>query len=54
MYQLYMQRRLVNLLPQQQLCFKWLLLQQSCDQILSFMFLGVVPVFINVLVVGTN
>lgn len=29
-------------------------LQQSYDQILAFTFLGVVPVLINVLVVGTN
>lgn len=53
-YQLCMQRKLVNLLPQQHLCFKWLLLQQSYDQILAFVFLGAVPVFHSVLVVGTN
>lgn len=53
-YQVCMQRKLVNLLPQHHLYFKWLLLQQSYDQILAFMFLGVVPVFLSVLVVGTN
>lgn len=53
-YQLCMQRKFVNLLPQQHLCFEWLFLQQSYDQILDFTLLGVVPVLINVLVAGTN
>lgn len=50
----YANNTLVNLLPQRHLCFKWLKLQQSYDQILAFVFLGVVPVLINVWVVGTN
>lgn len=50
----YAKNTLVNLLSQRHLCFKWLKLQQSYDQILAFVFLGVVPVLINVWVVGTN